>query len=292
MKSNNFAINYKPMKKLFISFALFCLSQANAQVGINTDSAHPSAALEIAHPSKDQKGGLLIPTVYLKNRTDGAQTSEMPATGDIKGPAKGLVVYHFDDGRPNSRRSMVDGLYVNLGEPESPNWSLMSFPYSPHTTFIQMTYGTNDRETLYDKGSGLVTGDGYCFGGDDFRITPPYRGAFNYMLEVRLESDSSEAGHYILESTIHEYDGNNANPGGTPVQRVTALPFYREDRLPGFVNTTSILMPFDPIYAKSNFKVCIKIKEIYPQRDILNNVKISRFGLTASRVETVGAFSD
>lgn len=89
------------MKKksvLFLAPALFLSGTMQAQnVGINTSSPDPSAAVDIA----SSNAGLLVPRMLSSQRTS------------IVNPAKGLLVYQTDG---------TSGFYYNAGTAASPNW--------------------------------------------------------------------------------------------------------------------------------------------------------------------------
>jgi hypothetical protein len=88
------------MKKLFITLFVLLIkfdvwSQNN--VGINTTSPNPSAALDISSSSQ----GLLVPRMTASQRST------------IANPATGLLIWQTDG---------VSGFYFNSGTPASPNW--------------------------------------------------------------------------------------------------------------------------------------------------------------------------
>ncbi|MCE7070072.1 MULTISPECIES: C1q-like domain-containing protein [unclassified Dyadobacter] len=105
------------MKKLFILLTTTLLwESASAQsVGINTNSPHPSAILDVNSTNK----GVLFPKISLQSESDKIT---------IPNPAKGLLIYN------TNTLAGSEGLYYNSGDGNNPFWrivgSKLSFPFS------------------------------------------------------------------------------------------------------------------------------------------------------------------
>lgn len=121
------------MKRIFLLAISFCmLNSIYSQVGINTNTPHTSAMLDIASTNK----GLLIPRMT---------TSQKLA---ITSPATSLLVYDLT----------LRQLQQNAGTSASPNWvplvvrdSKNSFFYMPSISIKASTVVTNKTIDLYDE---------------------------------------------------------------------------------------------------------------------------------------------
>lgn len=109
------------MKKIVLLFSLLwfqqkLFAQTIENVGINTYTPDPSAALDVQATNK----GVLLPRVFLQSETDGTT---------VLNPAHGLVLYNTNDDLPNKV-----GVYFNSGTVSSPIWKNLeenlALPYS------------------------------------------------------------------------------------------------------------------------------------------------------------------
>jgi hypothetical protein len=78
------------------------------QIGINTTTPDPSAALDISQAT-GKTGGFLPPRVSLQSSTDAVT---------IPNPANGLLVYNTNAGTSG----LLEGVTLNMGTPASPIW--------------------------------------------------------------------------------------------------------------------------------------------------------------------------
>lgn len=86
----------KQLKYILVIISAIVLSHAQAQIGIQTDNPHSSAALEISSTDK----GLLIPRVTL--------SSSLSSPSPVTSPAVGLLIY-------NSGANQDEGFYFWTG---------------------------------------------------------------------------------------------------------------------------------------------------------------------------------
>ncbi len=86
------------MKKIIFILQVLLSVTAFSQVGINTNSPHSSASLDVVSPSK----GILYPRIALLNNTDQVT---------VLSPAKGLVVYNTNTSAAGSNQVLKDNLY-------------------------------------------------------------------------------------------------------------------------------------------------------------------------------------
>lgn len=101
------------MKTNFFFVLLFnSVMYTYAQVGINTITPDPSAALDI-QSQPDKPAGFLPPRVNLTSRTDALT---------ITSPATGLIVYNSNPNAVNLR----EGISLNTGTPAAPVWQSLT----------------------------------------------------------------------------------------------------------------------------------------------------------------------
>ena len=111
------------MKSILTTIAIVSYTVALSQVGIGTVNPDPSAALHLESTNK----GVLFPRVSLLSSTDAVT---------IPQPANGLFVYH-----PSATTVNGAGLYVNMGEKTSPQWSRFDyFANSPDLKVNNLIY--------------------------------------------------------------------------------------------------------------------------------------------------------
>lgn len=132
-------MKYKPLLMPMILLGLHSTSFGQ-NVGIGTNTPHPSAQLEISSPHQ----GFLLPRM-----TDGALFS-------ISQPAHGLMVYD----------STVNSLMVNFGTPARPDWENIALNNGwnltgnlgtdPFNQFIGTTTNTNFGLLMNGQRSGLI----------------------------------------------------------------------------------------------------------------------------------------
>lgn len=99
------------------------------QIGINTMSPDPSAALDIRTVS-GTAGGFLPPRINLQSATDGTT---------IPNPATGLIVYNTNAGTSG----LLEGLTLNMGTATSPIWMSL-VPDAGVTIGKSVYFGTTD----------------------------------------------------------------------------------------------------------------------------------------------------
>jgi hypothetical protein len=121
------------MSKSIFTFLFICIVYvAKAQVGIGTTTVDGSAILDLTSNAK----GLLVPRMTAAQRTA------------ISNPATGLVVYQTDG---------QQGIYINSGNPGTPNWAPM-VTVAPGTSGNVLTSnGTDWVSQAAAGGSGTVT---------------------------------------------------------------------------------------------------------------------------------------
>lgn len=170
------------MKRIVMTACLLAalVPVASAQVGIGTNTPHPSAAVDITSDSK----GLLIPQMTAAQRAA------------ITNPATGLLVIQTDG---------TTGFYYNAGTPAAPNWLNLS-AYT-----LQQNINTNGK---YISGDGSSTGiqvqpDGLLLG------TGPYTGATNSLRNFNIGPNMIWAPHKAAfrAGLINGVQWNDANLG-------------------------------------------------------------------------------
>ena len=100
------------MKAKIFFMLLFSSIIYKAQIGVNTNSPDPSAALDI-QGKPDKPAGFLPPRVHLISRTDALT---------IASPATGLIVYNSN---PNAA-DLREGISLNTGTPAAPLWQSLT----------------------------------------------------------------------------------------------------------------------------------------------------------------------
>lgn len=98
------------------------------QIGINTSTPDPSAALDIGQAT-GKTGGFLPPRVSLQSSTDAVT---------IPNPANGLLVYNT-----NVTSGMLEGVTLNMGTNTSPIWMSL-IPDEGVTIGKSVYFGTTD----------------------------------------------------------------------------------------------------------------------------------------------------
>lgn len=153
---------------------------SRAQVGIGTQTPHPSAAVDITSDTK----GLLIPQMTAAQRAA------------ITNPATGLLVIQTDG---------TAGFYYNAGTPAAPNWLNLS-AYT-----LQQNINTNGK---YISGDGSNAGiqvqpDGLLLG------TGPYTGATSSLRNFNIGPNMIWAPHKAAfrAGLINGVQWNDANLG-------------------------------------------------------------------------------
>jgi hypothetical protein len=101
------------MKKINLFILIISISFFRGQVGINTNTPDPSAAVEMTYKT-GKPGGFLPPRINLQSQTDGIT---------ISNPAQSLIVYNTN----GSANGLREGLAINIGTPASPVWESLVF---------------------------------------------------------------------------------------------------------------------------------------------------------------------
>lgn len=175
------------MKNINLFVLIISTSFFQGQVGINTTTPDPSAAVEMTYKA-GKTGGFLPPRISLQSQTDGIT---------IANPAQSLIVYNSN----GSASGLREGLAINTGTAISPLWQSLI---------------PNDEVKIGKKvyfGSTIDPSQILQIGGFEFRYN--YAAAPHNYLEARLIQSPSSA------VTIY---GNRLGwvtgaPGMTPVSQ-------------------------------------------------------------------------
>lgn len=207
---------FKPKTKFmkpnqFYSILLFFVGTITfSQVGVGTSDPDPSAVLHLETSDK----GFLPPKILLLSNFDGTT---------IPNPANGLIVYNINTSFG------VQGLYINVGTPGSPNWRALQTqaiagPVIEYNDIITSAQGFNIR-SLPNNGSWIefLTLRKDIIASEGARINI----SLNGMVEVWNTSGArSFQNDYLVIITpdsplARTLDGNNYRRNGVVISRTT-----------------------------------------------------------------------
>ncbi len=198
------------MKKhlLYLIIPIVLSMTTKAQIGVGTESADPSALLDLVSQDK----GFLPPRVVLQSLTD--RTT-------IVRPAKGLMVYHLGN-------YLEEGIYVNTGRPTSAKWRRLLKNEENSAQFGHASFVYPNNVTIYDRNATVGGGP------QVLQLNSVYHGSSGRY--IHLPEDGNFALHINL-ALLMEYPQETANEA-TQAFEIQVVVYDRNDRQVDYFNHT------------------------------------------------------